>query len=230
MIYKISIERRKNRDEKPYVETYEYEARTDADTVVSALSAINEGLEDKIAWDCSCLQKKCGACAMIINGKPGLACDAKLAKVGGKTGTISLCPLRKFPLVKDLLVDRSILFNNLLTIRNWAEEEAFASEKKNDVLYEASRCLQCGCCLEVCPNFYAGGTFFGMASAVPVSRLLEELPKDEQKRLRLDYSKHFYNGCGKSLACRDICPAQIDIEKLLVNSNAITLWKHLFKK
>ena len=44
------------------------------------------------------------------------------------------------------------------------------------------------------------------------------------------YKKHIYEGCGKSLACRNICPANIDMDRLLVNSNAITLWKHLFKK
>ena len=147
-----------------------------------------------------------------------------------KQGEITVEPLRKFPVVADLVVDRTVLYENLEAIHSWLGVDTRAHEKKNDVLYEASRCLQCGCCLEICPNFYAGGKFFGMASMVPAARLLEELPKEEKKELRKKYRKHVYNGCGKSLACRNICPAEIDIEKLLVNSNAISVWKYLIER
>ena len=227
MRYTLKILRRENPDAEPVWKEYSLETEEENVTVATALSLINKGLsaEEKIMWDCSCLQKKCGACAMVIDGRPGLACDTRLSECEGPV--IRVEPLRKFPVVRDLVVDRSVLYRNLETIRSWLETGARAHEKKNDLLYEASRCLQCGCCLEVCPNFYAGGNFFGMASMVPVSRLLEELPKEQKEDLRKRYQKYVYGGCGKSLACRNICPAGIDIERLLVNSNAVSLWKAL---
>ena len=87
-----------------------YETEDPAETVANALTRINERLEAAgerpIRWEHSCLQKKCGACAMVINGRPGLACDARLSEYGE---TIRLEPLRKFPRVEDLMVDRSVL-------------------------------------------------------------------------------------------------------------------------
>ncbi|MBQ4465152.1 MAG: 4Fe-4S dicluster domain-containing protein, partial [Oscillospiraceae bacterium] len=180
-------------------------------------------------WECSCLQKKCGACAMVINGKPCLACDAKLGDVQ-KRNVIRIEPLRKFPVVCDLVVDRSILFENLKTLTVWLEEATIAKGEGASLAYEASRCLQCGCCLEICPNFAAGGRFYGMAGFAPTARLISELPPGQQRSLRKLYRKHIYEGCGKSLACRNVCPAGLDIDRLLVNSNAAAIWKFPFRK
>ncbi|MBR1811069.1 MAG: 4Fe-4S dicluster domain-containing protein [Clostridia bacterium] len=232
MQYVLKIRRRTSSAAKPYWQRFVYETDLAGATVATALSALNDRnlLTDidgssctRIAWDCGCLQKKCGACAMVICGSPALACNVRLAELKAKEITVE--PLRKFPVVADLIVDRSILRENLQTIRAWLTADAPASEQKNDVLYEASRCLQCGCCLEICPNFSTEGKFFGMAAMAPTTRLLTALPKAEAKMLREQYRRHVYAGCGKSLACRNVCPAGIDIEKLLVNSNALAIWK-----
>lgn len=217
----FEITRQKSAAEKPYVQRITLE--TDDTTVAQALDIINAGelADDPISWDCSCKQKKCGACAMLINGRPRLACDTRLSEF--PKGKIALAPLRKFPVVRDLTVDRSIIFENLKALGSWLEKDA--ENDDTGISYDASRCLQCGCCLEVCPNFYAGGKFFGTAALMSASRLIAEAPDDEKKRLYDAYNGHFYNGCGKSLACRDICPAGIDAERLLVNSNAAAVWK-----
>ena len=177
----------------------------------------------EIAWECSCLQKKCGACAMRINGMPRLACDTKIGDL--KSKTVTLEPLKKFPVVRDLIVDRSVLRENLIALHNWLESEATKSRKTVDLAYDASRCIQCGCCLEVCPNFTAGESFFGAAAFVPASRILSQLPNGKKNDLVQEYGKHIYNGCGKSLSCHDICPVGIDVEHKLSNSNAVAVWK-----
>lgn len=64
----------------------------------------------------------CGACAMVINGRPLLACDSKLNEVADKDGSIRVEPLRKFPVVRDLICDRTILWENLKAIKAWNEE------------------------------------------------------------------------------------------------------------
>lgn len=181
----------------------------------------------EIAWECSCLQKKCGACAMRINGVPRLACDTKIGDL--KSKTVTLEPLKKFPVVRDLIVDRSVLRENLIALHNWLESEATKSRKTVDLAYDASRCIQCGCCLEVCPNFTAGESFFGAAAFVPASRILSQLPKGKKNDLVQEYGKHIYNGCGKSLSCHDICPVGIDVEHKLSNSNAVAVWKRFLR-
>jgi len=226
---RIDILRRKSAAEKPYWQSFDYEPESDGETVATALTRLNEqsGLRsDPIRWECSCLQKKCGACAMVINGRPGLACDARLS-AGRKA--VRLEPLRKFPVVADLIVDRSVLYENLRAMRLWFEDPAVQSQRSSEVGYEASRCLQCGCCLEVCPNFDRSGEFFGMAAGVPVTRLLAELPRSQQEEISRLYRKHVFEGCGKSLACRSICPAGIEIDRMLVNSNAAAVWKRLLR-
>lgn len=234
MKLKIEILRQKDSVSKPYLQSIEYEALPE-DTVATLLTKLNAApdLTDtngdpvgKIHWQCSCLQKKCGACAMRINGIPRLACNTKLGEF--KKGRLCLEPLRKFPTVRDLIVDRSVMMDQLKTIQNWLEQTAVHNEKAAELCYDASRCLQCGCCLEVCPNYTADGSFYGAAAFVPASKILSQLKKGNSQKLPENYRKSIYSGCGKSLSCHDICPAGIDVEQKLVNSNAVAVWKRYF--
>ncbi len=231
----LDILRRETGDGPSFLQSFRYGTEDETATIATALTELNNRSELRdeageavppIRWECSCLQKKCGACAMVIDGIPRLACDVKLTDCGDR---IRLEPLKKFPVVADLVVDRTAMQDNLKAIRLWMEDQAEMKGRAMDVAYEASRCLQCGCCLEVCPNFYAQGSFTGMASAVPFSRLLAELPASRQKEASRLYSRRFFEGCGKSLSCRNICPAGIDVDRLLVNSNAVAVWKRFGK-
>lgn len=223
----FDILRRKSADDKPYIQT----VTIDSDrcvTVAEALDVINAEIlaDDPVQWERSCNQKKCGACAMLINGRPRLACDTKLSELG--KGRIKLEPLKKFPTVRDLIVDRSVIFDDLKKFGAWLDENA--ASDNTGISYEASRCIQCGCCLEVCPNFYPDGNFFGASVLAVSSRLISETPDEHSKRLYGAYGEHFYRGCGKSLSCKDICPVGIDTERLMVNSNAAAVWKRRKRK
>lgn len=234
MNIRFNILRTNRGEQTQYMQSILYTMEDAGATVATALSQMNEAEELKdidgkavvtpVVWECSCLQKKCGACAMVINGRPALACSVRLRDL--KKPEVTLKPLSKFPVVEDLMVDRSILYKNLEEIRVWLEGEALAEPVDYDMAYEGSRCLQCGCCLEICPNFYAGGEFFGMAAMIPTGRLLSDMNEEQRSTIYAQYKKHIFHGCGKSLACHNICPAEIDIDKMLVGSNAIAIWKH----
>jgi succinate dehydrogenase / fumarate reductase iron-sulfur subunit len=157
---------------------------------------------------------------MVINGKPALACDTFLKEIPGEK--ITLEPLRKFPVVEDLVVDRSIMMENLKALSVWLNEDAQLHSE--EMAFEASVCLQCGLCLEVCPNFAQGGSFGGMAAMNPLAHLIANSPREGRKAVAKSYRRGVFNGCGKSLACRNICPAGIRIEGLLVKSNAAAVW------
>ena len=231
MEYILSILRCKRNSDIPYWQDFKYISQADNDTVISALKYINaqENIYDihgneaeKIEFQCSCLQKKCGSCALVVNGRPTLGCNAILKDY---KGVIKVEPLRKFKTVCDLVVDRSILFENLKTLRLWLEEDANIKEKRRWLTYDASECIQCGLCLEVCPNFYCGGNFFGMNSIILTTRLLTEINESERKIIAKLYDKHAYSGCAKSLACKKVCPKGIQTDKLLVNANLLAIWK-----
>src|ERR1700758_3535230 len=74
-----------------------------------------------VSYDSNCLEEICGSCAMRINGKAMMACSALVDKLLGADGrgTITLEPLSKFPVVRDLAVDRSVLFENLKAVKAW---------------------------------------------------------------------------------------------------------------
>lgn len=371
MRIRLDFLRTSRKDNKTYRQSVQFDtaaAGADAETasVATAIVWINEHLSDirdtdnnsveEIAWACGCLQKRCGTCAMVIGGKPRLACDARLAEFE-KQGSVTVEPLKKFPVVADLVVDRSAMFAHLRRMHAEAAdaeprtteaaehhvswEAAVSGEtasgqsadmqsadgqsaagrstdmqsedtqsanmqsadtqnadgqstdlqsadgknanmqsadthsadfrdtdsvakkavlyaplqgRKRQLVYESSRCLQCGCCLEVCPNFAVGDVFFGTAAAIPAGRNMVlagngRPPKqrktdegaadrttgsrrgsggaqsaDTIKRLRNSYRKHVYEGCGKSLSCRTICPAGIDVDNLLLHNAAMAVW------
>lgn len=227
---KIRLEISRGRaGEKPRIQGFDYEYEDSGETVAAALEKLDRTLDDPIKWQHSCLQKKCGACAMLINGRPRLACDARLSEFE-RSGTVRLEPLKKFPLIADLTVDRTPMMDALKDLNLWLENEAELGDKAVDKAFNASKCIQCGCCLEVCPNFYAGGSFKGMAAAAAAARLIDVGGSDDLKALKKAYDKGFYSGCGKSLACKDVCPAGIDTEDMLVSTNAAAIWgRRLFK-
>jgi succinate dehydrogenase / fumarate reductase iron-sulfur subunit len=229
---KLRILRQSGHGAAPFWQTFSYQFMDCNETVANALTHLNQQVPlhdidgtpaEQVSWQCSCLQKKCGACAMRIDGVPRLACDTKLIDCSGDI--VLLEPLKKFPVVRDLLVDRAILFENLKLLNAWFTEEAKAECRDLDDIQMASGCLQCGLCLEVCPNFLPGGTFLGMAAGVPLSRLILELPEVQKKEIYRSYRKHIYAGCGKSLSCHKICPAAIDTEHLMSRSNGAAVWR-----
>ena len=167
MTIEISVKRQKNKDQKPYIQKFLYNGDGNL-TVADWLTEVNqkEAKMDRIAWECGCLEKKCGACAMLVNGYPMLACSIFL-KNAVKRGKIVLEPFRKFPLIKDLVVDRSTIFDTMKHMKVWISEKNFSDYSWNrELQYKAGQCLQCGCCLEVCPNFLAGKEFAGASAMV----------------------------------------------------------------
>lgn len=228
----FDILRRETPDSEPYRQVIEYEYTDARETVATALTHINrlEGLSDSkgrpvthIEWECSCMQKRCGACAMLVNGRPQLACDSFL-DVCSKNGCITLEPLSKFRCLRDLVVDRSALRESLKKMKAWAGKEGTTAEKKLDDVYDASKCLQCGCCLEVCPNYVPGESFAGAAGFVAGYRSAAALKKEDRQERKAAYNEHVYKDCAKSLSCKDICPAKIDTDRILSRSNALLIW------
>jgi succinate dehydrogenase / fumarate reductase iron-sulfur subunit len=201
-------------DSAPYWESFEYDGSAD-NSVAGVLDYINyhddivnaEGKgTTRIGWECSCLQGICGACAMVINGKPVLACETFVRDLKGKEITIQ--PLRKFPVIHDLVVDRSSIHDNLKQANVCIGEYQPSADIDHAHQYAAGKCLKCGLCLEVCPNYVNGHTFFGAAFANDCY-LVASRNRAADKRIRTAYAQHFGKTCSKSLSCMEVCPMKI---------------------
>ena len=205
---------RKSRDmEQSYWDTFRYEGSRDI-TVAGMLDILNyrddvtneKGeIVPRIQWSCSCLQGMCGACAMVINRRPSLACETFLRDLGEE---IVLEPLKKFPVICDLVVDREIIHDNLSKANAYIQKFGGENIKEHDHQYTVAKCLKCGLCLEVCPNYVRGINFFGAMFANDCY-LISRRTALQGPSIKKEYDAHFGSGCSKSLACMDVCPMEI---------------------
>ena len=221
MKIEIIVRRQSVSDKTSHLQTFYYDGDGDL-TIADWLTEINQtkAKADRIAWECGCLEKKCGACAMRINGIPCLACSV-FVKDTVKHGKILLEPLSKFPLVKDLVVDRSSMFEMLRKMKVWTQEREQSSYGQDyDLQYKAGQCLQCGCCLEVCPNFLAGDSFGGAASLTEVYKSIEQSEQgDHRVEMMEAYRNHFFSACGQALSCKRVCPMQLPLDEIQARTN-----------
>ena len=163
---------------------------------------------------------------MVVSGRPALACAVSLGAAADSSGEITLEPLRKFPRIRDLQVDRGACFAALQEMELWLEEEAdLTNRERRELHYRAAGCLMCGLCLEVCPHFSVGGPFVGAMGAAAAFRVYDQSAEGGHRaRVGRAYGRRFFSGCTKSLACQTICPAKVPVEKLLVKTNAAAVW------
>jgi succinate dehydrogenase / fumarate reductase iron-sulfur subunit len=115
-----------------------------------------------VAWDCNCLEEVCGACTMLVNGRTRQACSALVDRLlEEEPGGIELRPMSKFPVLRDLVVDRRRMFRSLEKLKTWVEVDDYydrgagprESQESQERRYPLSECMTCGCCVEACPQY-----------------------------------------------------------------------------
>jgi succinate dehydrogenase / fumarate reductase iron-sulfur subunit len=169
-------------------------------------------------WDSGCLEEVCGACTMVINGKVRQSCSALVDKLDQP---ITLEPMTKFPIVRDLFVDRSRLFNDLKKVKAWVPIDGTydlgpgpaMSQELADERYPLSRCISCGCCLEACPQYTPSNHFVG-AAVISQARLFNDHPIGKalkSERLDILMESGGIADCGKAGNCVEVCPKQIPL-------------------
>lgn len=198
--------------------------------IISSLMEIQKNPVNKqgikvepVVWESGCLEEVCGSCSMLINGKPRQACTALIENIIKKTrnNTITLAPFTKFPLVRDLIVDRTSMFDNLKKVHAWIDTDGAynrgpgpkISPQKQDVMYSLSKCMTCGCCVEACPQINEKSKFIGPAIISQV-RLFNDQPTGayfKSKRLRPLMEEGGIGDCGNAQNCVRVCPKEIPL-------------------
>jgi succinate dehydrogenase / fumarate reductase iron-sulfur subunit len=143
-----------------------------------------------VAWDCNCLEEVCGACTMVINGRVRQACSALVDRLlEDNPREIELQPASKFPVIRDLLVDRARLFRALIKTKSWIPVDGYydmgagpkQSQEAQERAYPLSQCMSCGCCLEACPQYLK----------VELARLEGESDADFERRTQEAHDRSF---------------------------------------
>ncbi|MBN3525529.1 succinate dehydrogenase iron-sulfur subunit [Paenibacillus apiarius] len=239
---KFIVTRQDAPDAQPYTEEFEVPYRPNMN-VISALmeiqrNPVNAGGKhtSPVCWESNCLEEVCGACSMVINGKPRQACTALVDKL---EQPISLAPMKTFPIVRDLVISRERMFDALKRVKAWIPIDGTydlgpgprMAETKRQWAYELSKCMTCGVCLEACPNVNDKTSFIGPA---PISQVrlfnahpTGEMNKDERLEALLDDGG--IEGCGNSQNCVRSCPKEIPLTTSIAEMNKDTT-KLMFKR
>lgn len=242
MAEKVILRVYRGKPKHQYWEEFELD-RSPSLNVISALMEVQKRPVNRqgekvapIVWEQGCLEEVCGSCSMLINGKPAQACTAlieNLIKESGKP-VVTLAPFTKFPLVRDLVVDRDVMFENLKKVSAWVEGDGYfsrgpgpkVSQKKQEVMYAISRCMTCGCCAEACPQVNDRSSFIGPAAIAQV-RLFNAHPtgkKDRSKRLDALMGEGGVSSCGNAQNCVRVCPKEVPLTDAIgAMSRAVTV-------
>ena len=189
-----------------------------------------------VAFDAACNREACGSCAMLINGRVALACATPVAQASPKGKPIVLEPLSKFPVERDLVVDRSRMEESLVRVRAWTELDGTASASPAPAesvdhqaeRYAIARCISCGACLEACPEYGPSSAFVGAAAIAEAHH--EELHPSPSVHRRARVESLMTAGgvadCGKAQNCVEVCPVGVPlVESIGAMSRATS--KHL---
>jgi fumarate reductase iron-sulfur subunit len=205
----------------PHLQTYELE-EADGMTLFIALTEIREKLDASLRFDFVCRAGICGSCAMVINGRPTLACRTLTRNLPAE---ITLAPLPFFELIGDLSVNTGKWMRGMSErVRGWlhmkaSDPDLCRIEERMDPdlaekIYELDRCIECGCCIAGCGTARMREDFIGAVGMNRVARFRLD-PRDT--RAEADYYDVIGDddgifGCMSLLGCQDVCPKNLPLQ------------------
>ena len=228
----LIITRQKDKDSKPYKEEFEVPYRNNMN-IISALMEIQRNPYNKqgekvtpVAWEASCLEEVCGACSMLINNKPQQACSTLVDKL---EQPIHIAPMDTFPVLRDLIIDRSRMFDALKKVKAWIPIDGTydlgpgprMAETERQWAYELSKCMTCGVCLQACPNVNSDSDFMGpfIIPQVELKNIHPTGALNKDERTEALIGKGGLQECGNSQNCVASCPKGIPITTSIASMN-----------
>lgn len=230
----LKIWRQKNADTKGKVVTYQVADISPDMSFLEMMDVLNEQLiekgEEPVAFDHDCREGICGACSLQINGEPhgpdrGITtCQLHMRRFkDGDTIVIEPFRAKAFPVIKDLVVDRSSFdriqqaggYISVNTSGNTQDANSIPIEKdKADMSFYAATCIGCGACVAACKN--ASAMLFTSAKVSQFALLPQGEVEAERRVLQMveQMDKEGFGNCTNTGACEIECPKGISLENI----------------
>jgi succinate dehydrogenase iron-sulfur subunit len=199
-------------------------------SLLEMLDIVNERLllrgEEPIAFDSDCREGICGTCSLTVNGEahgpdhPGAACELYMRKFrDGETIVIEPFRVKGFPIVKDLVVDRTAL-DRIVQAGGFISARAGSAPEANsipvpkhnaDEAMEAAACIGCGACAAACPN--ASAMLFTAAKVSHLALLPQGAPERVKRVVSIvgAMDAEGFGNCTNTYECEAVCPAEISV-------------------
>jgi succinate dehydrogenase / fumarate reductase iron-sulfur subunit len=246
----VKVKRQDAPDQPAYWQTFKvpYRPRLNVIAVLQEIQRNPVTTENKTVappvWDCNCLEEVCGACTMLVNGKVRQSCSALIDDTHGRPGVgrdIVLEPMQKYPVVRDLFVDRQRIFDALKKAKAWVPTDGSHNlgpgprygEDVQQWRYKLSECMSCGCCMEACPQYLNGGDFIGAAIMGQIE-LFNSHPTgalNADERTSSAMGKGGVMDCGNAQNCVEVCPKGIPLTEaiaVLARRSTKLMFKRIF--
>lgn len=226
----LHIWRQKNAQTKGKMIRYEARDINSDMSFLEMLDVVNWALiekgEEPIAFDHDCREGICGSCGMMINGvahgpqRGTAACQLHMRHFkDGETIFIEPWRSKAFPVIKDLVVDRSafdriIQAGGYISVRSGAAPEAstiLIGKEAADLAMDAAACIGCGACVAACPN--GSASLFTSAKIAHLNLLPQGKPEQKQRVLRMVQvmDQEGFGNCTMHRECEAVCPKEISV-------------------
>src|SRR2546430_899058 len=228
MNFRLRIWRQKDRQTPGELLDYDASEIPPQASLLEMLDIVNERLVlnggEPIAFDSDCREGICGTCSLTVNGEahgpdhPGAACEVYMRKFrDGETIVIEPFRVKSFPVVKDLVVDRSALdrivqAGGFISARAGSAPEANSipvPKHASDLSMEAAACIGCGACAAACPN--ASAMLFTAAKVLHLALLPQGKPERTKRVMSMvrAMDAEGFGNCTNTYECEAVCPAEI---------------------
>ena len=226
----LKVWRQKNTNAAGHFETYEAKGVLEDMSFLEMLDVVNEGLlergQEPIAFDSDCREGICGMCSLVINGIPhgghrGTAtCQLHMRHFhDGQTITIEPWRARAFPLIKDLIVNRSA-FDRIIQAGGFVSVNTGGTPDGNAIpvskvdaerSMDAAACIGCGACVAACKN--ASAMLFVAAKASHLNYLPQGKVEKDRRALQMvqQMDREGFGNCTVTGSCEAVCPKDISL-------------------
>lgn len=233
MTLNLKIWRQESRGSKGNMSSYTVEDISPDMSFLEMLDVLNEDLikkgEEPVAFDSDCREGICGTCGMVVNGvahgpeKATSVCQLHMRHFNDGD-TIVIEPFRAdaFPVIRDLVVDRSA-FDNIMSAGGYISVNTGSAQDANTILIpkdvadhamDSATCIGCGACVAACPN--ASASLFTSAKITHMALLPQGQPERTQRVRRMveQMDSEGFGNCSNHGECEAVCPKEISISNI----------------
>ncbi len=204
-------------DKRPYFDEFQLEVRPGT-TILDGLESIKASQDGSVTFRRSCRHAICGSCALNVNGNNMLVCNLPIMKTLDRNGKVTIRPLPYLPVIKDLVVDRTVFWRQYMRIKPWLvppsnipEKEFRVTPEEVFMLQDAEKCIMCGACYSSCQVVALNKNYIGPHALLKAFlRVMDQRDSIPETRLKTLSGDNGVFRCHTIFNCIDACPKKLN--------------------